>query len=71
MGITNLAYDMANRGLKYSSVSGKRYIHKLAEMHSYYLHKASLRLAKERGVCDWTHKTKYPEGWLPIDTANK
>ena len=31
-------YDMANRGLKYSSVSGKRYIHKLAEMHSYYLH---------------------------------
>ena len=40
-------------------------------MHSYYLHKASLRLAKERGVCDWIHKTKYPEGWLPIDTANK
>lgn len=71
VGITNLAYDMANRGLKYSSVSGKRYIHKLAEMHSYYLHKASLRLAKERGVCDWIHKTKYPEGWLPIDTANK
>lgn len=71
VGITNLAYDMANRGLKYSSVSGKRYIHKLAEMHSYYLHKASLRLAKERGVCDWIHKTKYPDGWLPIDTANK
>lgn len=71
VGITNLAYDMANRGLKYSSVSGKRYIHKLAEMHSYYLHKASLRLAKERGVCDWIGKTKYPEGWLPIDTANK
>ena len=33
--------------------------------------KASLRLAKERGVCEWINKTKYPEGWLPIDTANK
>ena len=57
VGITNLAYDMAVRGLRYSSISGKRYIHKLAELHSYSLHKASLRLAKERGVCDWIGKT--------------
>jgi len=71
VGLTNLAYDMANKGLKYSSLSGKRYIHKVAERHSYYLHKASLKLAKERGVCEWINKTKYPEGWLPIDTANK
>ena len=59
VGITNLAYDMAKRGLQYTSRSGKRYIHRLAEMHSYYLHKASLRLAKERGVCSWINKTKY------------
>ena len=71
VGITNLAYDMANKGYKYSTVGGKRYVHRLAEMHSYYLHKASLRLAKERGVCEWISKTKYPDGWLPIDTANK
>lgn len=71
VGLTNLAYDMANKGLKYSSLSGKRYIHKVAERHSYYLHKASLKLAEERGVCEWINKTKYPEGWLPIDTANK
>jgi ribonucleoside-diphosphate reductase alpha chain len=71
VGITNLAYDMANKGYKYSTLGGKRYIHRLAEMHSYYLHKASLRLAKERGVCKWMSRTKYPEGWLPVDTANK
>lgn len=70
VGITNLAFDMAKRGLKYSSLAGKQHIHRHAEMHSYYLHKASLRLAKERGVCDWIGKTKYPSGWLPIDTAN-
>ena len=40
-------------------------------MHSYYLHKGSLRLAKERGNAEWIHKTKYPEGWLPVDTYNK
>lgn len=71
VGITNLAFDMADKGLQYTSLAGKRYIHRVAEMHSYYLHKASLRLAKERGVCDWITRTKYPDGWLPIDTANK
>lgn len=71
VGITNLAYDMAVRGLRYSTVSGKRYIYKLAELHSFSLHKASLRLAKERGVAPWIDKTKYVDGWLPIDSANK
>lgn len=70
VGITNLAYDMAKRGLKYSSLEGKQHIHRHAEQHSFYLHKASLRLAKERGVAPWIGKTKYPQGWLPIDTAN-
>lgn len=71
IGITNLAYDLATKKLKYSTLEGKKYIHRLAELHSYSLHRASLRLAKEYGVCDWMHKTKYPDGWLPIDTANK
>lgn len=71
VGITNLAYDMASKGLTYSSKEGKQYIHRLAEQHSYWLHKASLRLAKERGVCELASRTKYHEGWLPIDTANK
>lgn len=71
IGITNLAHDMAARGYKYSSKEGKRYIHRVMETHSYYLHKASLQLAKEKGVADWIDRTKYPEGWLPIDTYNK
>lgn len=35
------------------------------------LTKASLQLGKELGNAEWIHKTKYPEGWLPIDTYNK
>ncbi len=71
VGITNLAHDMANKGFKYSSKDGKAYVHRVMEQHSFYLHKASLQLAKERGVADWIDRTKYPEGWLPIDTYNR
>jgi ribonucleoside-diphosphate reductase alpha chain len=71
VGITNLAYAMARNGLKYSSLEGKQYIHRLAERHSFWLHKASARLAKERGACEWFDRTRYADGWLPIDTANK
>jgi ribonucleoside-diphosphate reductase alpha chain len=71
MGVTNLAHYMATEGQSYTSLSGKNFMHRHAEMHSFYCHKASLRLAKERGVCKWINKTKYPQGWLPIDTYNK
>ena len=71
IGITNLAHDMAEKGLKYDTIEGKQYMHRLAEIHSYSLHKASVRLAKERGKCAWFDRTKYADGWLPIDTANK
>jgi ribonucleoside-diphosphate reductase alpha chain len=70
VGITNIAYTMAKNNLKYSSKEGKQFIHRLAERHSYWLHKASLRLAQEKGVCGWAGRTKYPDGWLPIDTRN-
>ena len=68
VGITNIAYDMAYKGLWYDSQSGKDYVHRLAEMHSYWLHRASLRLSIERGVCAGMERSKYPEGWLPINT---
>lgn len=71
IGIINLANHLAKNGTGYSSRVGKRLVHELAEMHSYYLHKGSLRLAKEKGNAEWIDKTKYPDGWLPIDTYNK
>lgn len=71
VGLTNLAYFLAKKGLTYSSVEGKNCVHRLAETHSYFLHRASLRLAKERGVCQWIGRTTYAEGWLPIDSYNR
>lgn len=71
VGITNLAYALAKEGLNYTSVESKNYIHRLAELHSFCLHRASLQLAKEKGVAPWMHKTKYPTGWFPHDDAVK
>lgn len=71
VGMTDLATLLAKEGLNYSSVEGRTRVHEVAERHSYYLHKASVQLAKERGKCEWFHKTKYSEGWLPIDSYSK
>ena len=68
VGITNLAHYLAASGTNYSEEKGKVLMHELAERHYYWLARASLRLGKEKGNAEWMHKTKWPEGWLPIDT---
>lgn len=71
VGILGLAHLMAKKNKKYSTQDGKDFIHEVCETHSWHLINASLRLGKERGNAPWMHKTKWPEGWLPIDTYNK
>ena len=71
VGVLGLAHLMAKNKLSYTSQEGKDFIHRLAERHSYALHKAAVRLTKERGLAPNIHRTKYPEGWLPIDTYNR
>lgn len=68
MGMMDLAYHMARKGLTYDSPEGLREIHRVAETHMFFAIKASLRLAKELGNAPWIHRTKWAEGWLPIDT---
>lgn len=67
VGITNLAHYLASNFTNYSSPKGKRMMHNLAELHSYSLHRASLRLAKERGVCEGMEVSKYRNGWTPLE----
>lgn len=68
VGIVGLATHMARKNLKYSTPEGLQEIHRVAEDHAYFLIKASLRIARERGNAPWIHKTKWSDGWLPIDT---
>lgn len=71
VGIVDLAHLMAKYKLNYDSQEGRDLIHKVAESHYWHLLNASLELSKEFGVCEWVDKTKWKEGWLPIDTYNK
>lgn len=70
VGMVGLAHWMAKNKLQYTSQKGKEAVHKLAEKHYYYLLKASLSLGKELGNAPWISKTKWVDGWLPIDTYN-
>ncbi|MEO8838405.1 MAG: hypothetical protein ABI351_06810, partial [Herbaspirillum sp.] len=71
VGILGLAHLMAKNHKRYTDQFGKQFIHQVAERHYYYLVKASLKLGKELGNAPWMHKTKWPEGWLPLDTYNR
>jgi ribonucleoside-diphosphate reductase alpha chain len=71
VGVIGLAHFMAKNKVKYSSQEGKQLMHELAERHYYFLLKASLKLGKELGNAPWMHKTKWADGWLPIDTYNR
>ena len=67
IGIINLAYFLAKRGLKYDE-SAFETVDEYAEAWSYYLIKASADLAEEKGEINLNNQTKYSRGVLPIDT---
>lgn len=67
VGIINLAYFLAKRGLRYDD-SALSTINEWTEAWSYYLLKASVQLAKEQGRCEGFENLKYAKGILPIDT---
>lgn len=71
IGLINIAYGIAKNNLSYESEEGRNYVHKETEKYSYWLHRASVRLAKEKGRCEWFDRTKYSIGILPIDTYPK
>jgi ribonucleoside-diphosphate reductase alpha chain len=71
VGITNLAYYLAKSGVTYDDPEACNIVDELMENIQYNLIKASIQLAREKGKCDWFHRTKYSKGILPIDTYSK
>lgn len=71
VGLIGVATHMARKHLTYDTTEGRNELHWLAERHSYFIIKASLKLGKELGNAKWMDRTKWPDGWLPIDTYNK
>jgi ribonucleoside-diphosphate reductase alpha chain len=65
IGITNLAYWHAKRSLKYGEKDSLAEVKSWMEHQSYYLTEASVELAKERGKCEGSDKTRYGQGTFP------
>ena len=60
-----------NLKLNYNDKQAWKEVDELTENFQYYLLKASNEVAKEKGQCDYFHRTKYSDGILPIDTYKK
>ena len=65
IGVTNLAYWHAKRNLKYGDRDALAEVKTWAEHLAYYLTEASVELAKERGKCEGSDKTRYGQGMFP------
>ena len=65
IGITNLAYWHAKRGLKYGEKDALQEVKSWQEHISYYLTEATVELAKERGKCRDSDRTRYGQGIFP------
>ncbi len=71
IGITNLAYWHAKRGYKYGEQDALQDVKTWSEHQAYYLMEANVELAKERGPCLHSHKTRYGQGVFPWELRAK
>ena len=71
IGITNFAAYLAKQGVKYTDDEAPNVADELMEKVQYYLLSSSCDLSSEKGRCPKFNKTKYSQGWLPIDSYKK
>jgi len=71
IGYIGLAHYLAKNGVNYADSEAWKLVHDLTEAFQYYLIKSTVNLAKEKGACEYSSRTKYGNGILPIDTYKK
>jgi ribonucleoside-diphosphate reductase alpha chain len=71
IGITNLAYWHAKRGLLYGEKDSLQEVKSWMEHQAYYLTEATVELAKERGPCSHSGLTRYGQGVFPWELRAK
>jgi ribonucleoside-diphosphate reductase alpha chain len=71
IGFIGLAHYLAKNGEHYEDSRACKLVHDLTEAFQYYLIKSTVNLAKEKGACEYSSRTKYGNGILPIDTYKK
>jgi ribonucleoside-diphosphate reductase alpha chain len=71
VGYIGVAHYLAKNKVKYDDPIAWQLMHDTTEALQYYLIKASVNLAKEKGACRYFNRTKYSQGILPIDTYKR
>jgi ribonucleoside-diphosphate reductase alpha chain len=71
IGVTNLAYWHAKRGLQYGEKEALHEVKTWMEHQAYYLTEATIELAKERGPCSHSGLTRYGQGQFPWELRAK
>jgi len=71
IGITNLAYWHAKRSFKYGERDALAEVKTWMEHQAYYLTEATVELARERGPCLDSDKTRYGRGEFPWERRAK
>jgi len=71
IGITNLAYWHAKRNLKYGEKDALQDVKTWMEHQAFYLTEATVELARERGACIDSEKTRYGQGIFPWELRAK
>ena len=71
IGVTNLAYWHAKRGLKYGEKDALQEVKSWMEHLAFYLTEATVELAKERGPCTHSEHTRYGKGVFPWELRAK
>lgn len=71
IGVTNLAYWHAKRGLKYGERDSLAEVKSWMEHQAYYLTEATVELARERGACKDSALTRYGKGIFPWELRAK
>jgi len=71
IGITNLAYWHAKRGLKYGERDALAEVKSWMEHQAFYLTEMSVELAEERGKCLGSDHTRYGKGIFPWELRAK
>ncbi len=67
VGVTNYAQYLAQKGLKFADPEALVATSEIMEDVYWYLMKASIQLASERGRFEWFDRTKYAEGKFSFD----
>ena len=71
IGVTNLAYWHAKRGMKYGEKEALQDVKSWMEHQAFYLTEASVELAKDRGPCLHSQFTRYGKGYFPWENRAK